>query len=166
MIHNERTLDIEAPPEKVWAVLDRFMEIDAFHPSITSVEVLSKEKVGVGASRKCNFTDGTSVVEDVVAWQPGTSYRVRLSQFSMPLKEAYAELSVEPKAGGGSRARMAMDYRVKFGPVGWLMGQTMMKAMTGKIFAGVLGSLDEYVRSQQAGPEAAGPPARPGGLAG
>ena len=40
----------------------------------------------------------------------------------MPLEEAHATLSVEPLDSGRSRMKMAMDYRVKFGPIGWLMG--------------------------------------------
>ena len=46
--------------------------------------------------------------------------------------------------------KMAMDYRMKFGPIGWLMGQTMMKAMMGKIFEGVLNGLQDKVHSNKA----------------
>ena len=76
----------------------------------------------------------------------------------MPLEEAHATLSVEPLDSGRSRMKMAMDYRVKFGPIGWLMGQTMMKAMTGKIFEGVLKGLKDKVRSSKA---RSGDPAAP-----
>ena len=44
---------------------------------------------------------------------------------------------------------MAMDYRVKFGPFGWVVGQTMMKMMMGKIFDGVLKGLADKVRSNR-----------------
>ncbi len=68
----------------------------------------------------------------------------------MPVKEAHATLSVQPLDGGRSRMKMAMDYRMKFGPIGWLMGQTMMKAMMGKIFEGVLNGLQDKVHSNKA----------------
>jgi hypothetical protein len=42
-----------------------------------------------------------------------------------------------------------MDYRVKFGPFGWLLGQTMMKMMMGKILDGNLKGLADKVRSNQ-----------------
>jgi len=52
-----------------------------------------------------------------------------------------AELSVEPLGANRSMVKMSMDYRVKYGPFGWLLGQTMMKRVMGKIFDGVLQGL-------------------------
>ena len=141
MIHSERTRDIDAPVDAVWQFLGRFMEIGDFHPTIVSVEPLTSGEPGEGAMRRCNFKDGSSVVEEVTEWEGGRRYRVRLSEYAMPLKRAFAEFSLEPMADGKTRARMAMDYDVKFGPVGWLMGQTMIKSMTGKLFDAVLGGL-------------------------
>ncbi|NKB67367.1 MAG: DUF1857 family protein [Candidatus Latescibacteria bacterium] len=158
MIHNERTLDVEATPEEVWAVLGRYMHMHEFAPRIESIDALTDGEDGVGSQRRCHFSDGTSVVEEVTAWEPNHRYRLRLVEMGpMPVKEAHATLEVEPLAGGGSRMKMAMDYRMKFGPIGWLMGQTMMKAMMGKIFEGVLNGLMDKVLSNKApsGPEGA-----------
>jgi len=141
MIHNERTRDISAPPEAVWRLLGRFMHIGDFHPRIASVDALTEGEPGEGSSRRCNFKDGSSVVEQVTSWESGRRYRVRLSEYSMPLKQAFAEFSIEPAGDGKTRARMAMDYQVKFGPLGWLMGQTMIKSMKGKVFDVVIDGL-------------------------
>ena len=151
MIHNERTLEVDAAPEEVWAVLGRFMHMHEFSPTVESVDALTDDNGGMGSKRRCHFQDGTSVVEEVVEWEPNRKYRVRMSELTaMPLNEAYAELSVEPLANGRSRTKMAMDYRVKFGPFGWLLGQTMMKMMMGKIFNGVLHGLEDKVQSNKA----------------
>ena len=40
MIHFERTLEINAKPDAVWAVLGNFMHIDEFAPEIESVDAL------------------------------------------------------------------------------------------------------------------------------
>ncbi len=150
MIHNERTLDIDATPDAVWAVLGRFMHIHEFSSRIDSVDALTDVDGGVGSKRRCHFSDGTSVVEEVTDWGDNRRYRVRMSELTaMPLHEAFGELSVEPLEGGRSRTKMAMDYRVKFGPFGWVMGQTMMKMMMGKIFDGVLKGLADKVRSNR-----------------
>ena len=132
MIHNERTLDIDATPDAVWAVFGRFMHIDEFAPLITSVDALTEGEDGIGSKRRNHFDDGTSLVEEVTEWEANRSYRVRLSEMTaMPLREAYAELSVEPLDNERSKVTWGMDYRVKFGPFGWLLGQTMMKRMMG-----------------------------------
>jgi carbon monoxide dehydrogenase subunit G len=150
MIHYERTLEIDAAPDAVWAVLSRFMHIDEFAPLVKSVDALTGGEDGIGSKRRNNFDNGTSVVEEVTEWKTNRSYRVRLSEMAaMPLHEAYADISVEPIDSGHSRVMWGMDYRVKFGPFGWLLGQTMMKMMMGKILDGNLKGLAEKVGQSQ-----------------
>ena len=154
MIHYERTLDIDATPEALWAVIGRFMHIDEFAPLVKSVDALTDGEDGIGSKRRCNFDDGSSVVEEVTQWEANRRYRVCLSDMTtMPLEEAHAEVSVEPLDSGQSRVTWDMDYRVKFGPIGWLMGKTMMKMMMGKIIDGNLKGLADKVRSNQTATE-------------
>lgn len=155
MISSTRCLDINATPEAVWAVLGRYMNIDKFAPQIASVEALTDGPDRVGSRRRCVFQDGSSVVEEVTFWQEGRCYNVRLSDMgSMPLNEADAQLFIEPTSDGRARVNWTVRYRVKFGPLGWLLGQTMMKMMMGKIIAGNLKGLADKVAAD-AGPLAA-----------
>ena len=150
MIHYERTLDIDAPSDAVWQVLGRFMHIDEFAPLVKSVDALTEEETGIGSKRRCHFDNGSSLVEEVTEWDANRGYRVRLSELtSMPLHEAYAGIYVEPLDNERSRVKWSMDCRVKFGPFGWLLGQTMMKIMVGKILDGNLKGLADKVRSNQ-----------------
>lgn len=48
-----------------------------------------------------------------------------------------------------------MDYRVKYGPPGWLLGQTMVKMMMGRILDGNLKGLAEKVWSNRMAAQAA-----------
>ena len=70
---------------------------------------------------------------------------------AMPLDEAHAELTVEPLDAGRSRVKWSMNYRVKYGPFGWILGQTMMKVMMGKILDGNLKGLADKVQSNDIG---------------
>ena len=150
MIHCERTLDIDAAPDDLWAVIGRFMHIDEFAPLVKSVDALTEGEDGIGSKRRCNFDYGTSVVEEVTKWEPNRRYRVRLSEMTaMPLHEAHVELSVEPLDNGRARVKWGMDYHLNFGPLGWLFGQTMMKLMMGKILDGKLKGLADKVRSNR-----------------
>lgn len=150
MIHYERTLDIDATPEALWVVIGRFMHIDEFAPLIKSVDALTDGEDGIGSKRRCYFDDGTSVVEEMTNWEANRRYSVRLLEMkSMPINEAHAELSVEPLDNGRTRVKWGMDYRVKYGPFGWVLGQTMMKLMMGKILDGNLEGLADKVRSNQ-----------------
>ncbi len=146
MIHYERTLDIETTPDALWAVIGRFMHIDEFAPLIKSVDAITDGEDGVGSKRRCHFNNGSSVLEEVTEWEANHMYRVRLSEMTAtPLKEMYAEVSVEMLEKGRVRAKWGIDYRVKFGPFGWLLGQTVMKLMMGKILDGNLKGLENKV---------------------
>ena len=121
MIRHERSLTIDAAPDAVWAVLERYMHIDEFAPQITSVDSLTKGEAGVGSKRRNHFANGTSLVEEVTSWKPGSGYTVELSDMAaMPLHEASSEIRITP-TGGKSKVTWTFDYRVKYGPLGWLM---------------------------------------------
>jgi carbon monoxide dehydrogenase subunit G len=150
MIHNQRTREVDATPQDVWAVMGRFMHMQEFAPRIQTIDALTESEDGVGARRRCNFEGGGSVVEEVTEWEDNWKYTVRMSEAgTMPLKDAYVELSVEPIAEGRSQGKMAMDYQMKFGPIGWLMGQTMMKRMMGGIFEEILNELGKKVEKDK-----------------
>ncbi len=145
MNHVERSLTIDAASDAVWAVLSRFMHIDEFAPEITSVDALTTGETGVGAKRRNHFKNGTSLVEEVTEWEPGAGYTVKLSDMAaIPLHDASGEIRITP-LGGRSKVTWTFDYRVKYGPIGWLMGQTLMKKMMGKVIDGNLKGLADKV---------------------
>ena len=150
MIHLERTFDINAAPDAVWALLGRFMHIDEFAPLVESVDALTDGEDGVGSKRRNNFADGTSIVEEVTGWEANHMYRVRLLEIATtPFHEAHAEISVEPVDGEHSTVRWSLEYRVKYGPFGWLLGQTMMKLKLGQILDANLKGLADRVENNQ-----------------
>ncbi|MGI9400288.1 MAG: SRPBCC family protein, partial [Rhizobiaceae bacterium] len=104
---------------------------------------------GTGSRRRNHFENGTSVIEEVTSWQPGKGYTVKLSDMAaMPLHEASSQISIAPE-GDQSKVIWSFDYRVKYGVLGWLMGQILMKMMMGKIIDGNLKGLADKVRSNQ-----------------
>ena len=149
MIHFERSREIDATPDAVWAVLGRFMHVDEFAPQIASVDALTTGEDGLGSKRRNHFANGTSLVEEVTEWKPGEGFTVELSDMAaMPLHEASSQVRIIP-TGGRSKVAWTFDYRVKYGPLGWLMGQTMMKMMMGKIIDGNLKGLEDKVQSRE-----------------
>ena len=50
-----------------------------------------------------------------------------------------------PANGAGSTVKWTFEYRVKYGPFGWLLGQTMMKMMMGKVLDANLKGLADKV---------------------
>ena len=142
MIHFQRSLIIDATPDAVWHELRRFMNIDEFAPQVTSVDALTEGEITVGSKRRCHFQDGNSMAEEVVQWQENEGYRVKLFETEpMPIKEAFAEISLAPAAPGKTNVVWSMDCILKYGPIGWLIGQTLMKGMMGKVLDANLNGL-------------------------
>lgn len=147
MIHHQRTQIIDAKPKAVWNVLSRFMHIDEFAPLVTSVEALTDGQIGVGSKRRCHFKDGGSMAEEILEWEDNRRFKVLLSETDpMPLTQAFAEIRIDPQGKDKTLVTWGMDYTVKYGPFGWLLGQTMMKLMMGKVLDGNLNGLADKVR--------------------
>ena len=150
MIHFERSAELDATPEDVWGEISRFMHIDEFAPQVTSVEALSDAQSGVGAVRRCHFENGGSMVEEVLQWEPNSRYRVKGAELDpMPLTDMEAEIALAPIGGGRTRVTWSADYAVKYGPIGWIMGQTMMKMMMGKVLDGNLAGLADKLAANK-----------------
>ena len=148
MIHFERTLEIDATPDAVWAVVSRYMHIDEYAPEIKSVEALTEGENRVGSKRRNTFNNGKSMAEEVTEWDADRKYhRFQMSEMdSMPLHEAFSSVAIEAIDDRKSLVRWDMDFRVKYGPFGWLMGQTMMKMMMSKILDGNLKGLADKLK--------------------
>lgn len=148
MIRAENDLIFDATPEAIWAELSRFMHIDEFCDGIERVDALTKGEDGLGSKRRNHFAgDNGSMVEEVTEWNANKGYKLRLSEMTkFPAKEATAFITLDP-VGGKTRVIWGMDFRMKMGPLGWLMGQTMIKSMMRKVIGENLKGLSDKVRS-------------------
>ena len=150
MIRAQTDLVINATPEAIWAELSRYMHIDEICEGIERVDALTTGEDGLGSKRRNHFAgDNGSMVEEVIEWNPNKGYKLRLSEMTkFPAKEATAFITLNP-VGGKTRVTWGMDFRMKMGPLGWLMGQTMLKMMMRKVIAGNLKGLADKVQSNE-----------------
>lgn len=141
----EAKLNAKAPVDRVWQVISNYGNVHLYHPKVKSAPILSENDKGVGAKRRCEFYDKSSVVEEVTNWYEGRSISVVLSEMtSMPLKKADATIQVEPVDSKTSLVSIDMNFVVKWGPLGWIMGKLMIKPMMKKMFTNVLKGLEYY----------------------
>lgn len=72
------TVEIEAPADKVWAVLADFGNIEAFNPGLTASYITGDSPSGVGATRHCDLSfAGASIEERISRPSAGSSGRDR-----------------------------------------------------------------------------------------
>jgi len=137
----EKTLQFNVPAHKVWQVIADFGGIEKFAPTIESSAIINSKYSGLGAKRRCVFYDGSSVVEEIVDLQQGQSITMVLSEYSMPLKSAVATMKVLPVNDNTSELTITMNFVVKAGPLGWLMGVVLMRPLMKGVFKKVLSGL-------------------------
>jgi len=139
--HVEHKMRVNIPAPKVWEVLRDFSSIERFSVNVEKSPLLDGVSAGLGTKRKCDFYDKTSVIEEIIEFDEGKGFRVRLTEYSMPLKSLHASMKVEAVDANSSDIYMSMDYVVKGGPFGWLMGFFMMRPMMKRIIKGVVTGL-------------------------
>ncbi len=140
--------EIPVPAQVAWEKFDDFGGIANFHPLVVHSTIVNDIETGMGAQRVCEFADGNAIREAVEGYRPGTGYSVRIvDPGKFPLKEAVAHITVEPVGVQRSRVTFVMQFRPKFGPLGWLMAKTMMAGQFRKILGRVIDGIEEHVRT-------------------
>lgn len=142
--HTEKAIKINRSAEKV---LSDFGGIKKFAPTIKNSSVVSDIKFGVGAKRLCTFNDNSSLVEEIIAYQEGTGYKMKISEHSLPLKSMFAEMKVTKVDDNTCEVYMSADFVVKAGPVGWLLGHFIMRPVMKSVFKKVICGLAYHTKS-------------------
>jgi hypothetical protein len=121
--------DITAPcaPERVWAVLADLEAVQRYNPTVRSATVEGTSRTGVGATRTCELVPKGRVVERVTHWTEQRAIGLEVAQSDWPIHFMRWITEVEPRDEGGTRIKQRLEYRVKFGPLGWLLDQLVMK---------------------------------------
>ncbi len=127
----ESTLKVNATAEKVWKILDDFGGVEKFSVGVERSPIVGVKNSGLGAKRHCVFYDKTSVHEGIIEYEAQKSFKVVLSEHSMPMKTMYAGFRVEKLTETSCEVSMYMQYVVKFGPLGALMGMMMRPVLKG-----------------------------------
>lgn len=131
--------------DRVWSVLDDFGAIYRYNPAVRKSDITGGKATGLGAQRICHFYDGTSLKETITDYRPNRSYCFQLSDFALPLKSAFTEISLSPVGSNCCKVRVSLSFVPKFGPLGWLMAKLMMRPMLRKALRGLLVGLEHHM---------------------
>lgn len=140
-----RTRLVHASLAPTWAAVSKMDAVADWHPNVARSRVLTRND-GVDASRRVEFHNGTSVVETVT--QQDERKFVTMDLLEAPLlKKAVVTIRTEPKSDQETEVTFSVDYDVKYGPIGWLMGTLMLKRGFRKIFGVSLGGLAYHLET-------------------
>ena len=141
----ELTKRIKVSSEKVWDVLKDFDSIEKTSHTIEKSPLLEGAVSGVGCRKKCFFYDGKTVVEEIIEYNDGESFKLVLSEYTMPMKSIEAELKVKKVNDEVSDISMSMTFVVKGGLFGRVIGSLLLQhVLKRKVLKGELDGLAFY----------------------
>lgn len=134
-------IDIDAPRDQIWEVLARLDSFGDYSPVVKGDTILSEQRDGVGAERRCDAYRPGHIDERVVAWDEGA--RIALEVVGgMPIKGTgvWTLTGTDP-----TNVTFQLDYAPRFGPIGFVMDKMMMAREMDKGFASNLAGLKAHV---------------------
>ena len=145
----EETLAVTVSAEAVWNVLNDFSSVQNYSMGVKSTQILEGPSTGLGCRRRCHFYDKTSAIEEITQYKEGESFRMQLSEYSLPMQSLEAFLRVVPNGAGQSKVSMGIDYLPKGGAFGRFFGQYLMKPMLRKMLRKNLLGLAYYAKTKK-----------------
>lgn len=137
---------IDAPANRVWGVIADYYNVQMFHPFVEKVDRLSEKSCGLGAKRRCNLYNNTSVVEEVIEWDEGNSFVV-LSRDAPMVVEVEGGMRVEVLDEHTSLVTLSIHYIPKWGLLGKLLDFLLLRVSFRFVLSRVLKSLKQHIET-------------------
>ena len=151
---------IDAPEEKVWAILSNIGSVQDYSPGVVKSFFTSDIREGVGASRHCDLLPRGTVEERIASWYQGKGYSIEIYDGTDLRYTGVAHFKLANR-GKGTIVTQSMDYAPTedqtgdswAGPIRKLVGKVVEGNLAGLkhfVETGEIVSLDVYRRITQA----------------
>lgn len=118
-VHEEVTVDIDAPPDHVWEVMTDIERWPEWTPSVTRAEMLTEGPLVQGARARLLQPKAPSAVWTVTSVEPGAAFTWETSS---PALTSIASHRIE-RTGDGSRVTLSVTHSGLFAVLlGWWLG--------------------------------------------
>lgn len=141
-----KAIRIDAPPEKVWAVLASLDALGRYDPGVLKSEIVTPAREGPGSARRCDLKPGGWFKERVADWKPNESLSFELLECTLPVRSLKHSYTLTAD-GPGTVVRQRMEYQLKFGPVGRLLDAVMVRRRWNAGIKGFFDGLKAYVET-------------------
>ncbi len=147
MAHFSTQIRINAPTHKVWEVLADIGGIYKWNPGVAHSYSTSESSHGLLATRRCELLKGDKYLdEQILEWHDGESFKVNIYETNLPLHRNVVEFSIEAD-GSGTIVTVAPDYALKYGLLGRLMNQIMVRRKFKKGMEDLLTGLKYHIET-------------------
>jgi hypothetical protein len=140
------TRQMDASPDKIWAVLADFPNIADWNGGVSRSYSTSDATTGVGAKRHCDLAPMGALEETVTGWDEGKRMEISIdSAARLPIAHGLATITLSG-ADAATDVSVEYSYKPKFGFLGNLMGRFMLDGQFTKGFTGFLKDLEQASR--------------------
>ncbi len=122
----ENSIRIDAPKERVWAILAALDALDQYDPGVARSEIISSEKNGIGAERRCDLRPGGWFKERVREWRPTEALSFELYDCTLPVRHLRHSYTLTEE-GATTVVHQRMEYELKLGLLGKLMDRLVVR---------------------------------------
>ena len=114
------------PPERVWALLSDLEAVKRYNPGVRGASIEGPQRTGIGAKRACELLPKGRVVERVTHWEERRALGLEVAESDWPIHFMRWVTRLEP-TGNKTQITQDLEYKVKFGPLGWLLNALVMR---------------------------------------
>lgn len=123
----KKNLTINAPLDKVWAVLSDFNDVYTWAPTVTHSYALNTKNQQIGAARHCDIKGFGGIDEVVTQWEEKSGFTYTVSDLG-PLTAAQSRWSIEQVNAHKTKLVVELAYNLKFSVIGKLLHSLIMKS--------------------------------------
>ena len=107
-------IHIDAPRDKVWAILADLETVRNYDSEIINAFYISDNREGVGAARQCDLPDGGYIRERITEWAPGEGYSMSVDEGTgTELFESQGVRFGLKSAGQGTIVSLEVEFELK-----------------------------------------------------
>jgi hypothetical protein len=136
-------LQARCAPDRIWALLSDLESVERYNPGVRAAKIQGDQRTGVGAARVCELVPKGRVVERVTHWDDRHALGLEVAESDWPIHFMRWVTRVQPH-GAGARITQELEYRVKFGPLGWLVDRLAMERKLRVTLDAILGALVKH----------------------
>jgi len=122
-----KSLTINAPLDKVWAVLSDFNDVYTWAPTVTHSYALNTKSQQIGAARHCEIKGFGGIDEIVTQWKEKSGFTYTVSDLG-PLTGAQSRWNIEKVGEHQTKLDIELAYNLKFSIIGKLLHSLMMRS--------------------------------------
>jgi ribosome-associated toxin RatA of RatAB toxin-antitoxin module len=135
---------------EAWEKLQDLMLAKRYVPGVTDIEITTRNKAGLGASRKVFVKGRPPIDETVIAWEDGHGFTVRLhrgDQPASPFRQAQFVYRLDDAPGATTMVTTTLAYELPWGVLGQLLDAALMRHVAAQMVKAIVQGLKHVYES-------------------